>query len=278
MRRNQEKTLELHRTAFETQEEADRTVEFWATRGIKIVWGVPTLEGAGQALKLPKDYPSRECPGCNITKPLHYAIWRRAIRANGMPGRFLMFCRKCEDNRAGRICRECKKHRPGSRYKQTDRGGTLLTCNLCRERPLEERRVHCTKCNKKRPGSQFRWKNEDLTITVGACITCERKYWTAIRKPKTKKECHGCKKTLAKADFPLGPNGQRRSWYCNDCTSNMTNDTPRECVGCHQIKPADDFGLSGYRQNERKSSCKKCTSRVQAYKNRRKREREARKA
>jgi len=270
-----QKTIELHRSGFETQEEADRTVAYWATRGIKIVWGVPTIEGAAAQLKLPADHPKRECPGCKTVKNLHYAIWRQAIRADGKPARFLPFCRKCEDDRKGFICRECNKHRPGSLFKTTENGRRLRTCTTCRERPLEKRKVRCTKCTKRRPGTEFRWKNEDKTITAGACKPCEKKLWGSDRKPRASKPCSGCKQIIDRSDFPMGPNGKRRSWYCNGCTAKITADTPRACASCHETKPAEHYGLSGYRAGERKSVCKPCTSRVTAYKNRRKRQRAA---
>jgi len=264
-----ERILELHRSAFETQEEADRAVAYWATRGITIKWGVPTLEGAAQQLKLPADHPTRVCPGCQKAVPLHYAHWRQQIRASGKPGRFLMFCRKCEDNRKGFACRECKKHRPGSYFRDAGTGRRIRICKTCVERPLEKRKLSCTKCGKRRRGTEFRFKDEAKTLTVGACLPCERKYWATIRKPRARKSCIECQQVKPNTEFDLGPKGSRRQWTCKTCISNRLTDRPRACTSCREVKEAGMFSLTCYRPGERKTVCKACVSRVQAYKNRR---------
>jgi hypothetical protein len=269
MMTQKERILELHRSAFETQEEADRVVAYWATRGITIKWGVPVLEGAIGSFKLPDDHPTRNCPECKKDIQLHFSNWRQQIRPDGKPGRFLMFCRKCEDKRAGFTCKECRKHKPGSLYKTTDRGRRLRICNTCRQKPLEQRRVLCTKCNKRRKGNEFRWKNEDMTLTVGACLPCERRYWKKTRKPRSKKSCTVCLTVQPNENFDLGPKGSRRQWVCKTCLAARINDKPRACTSCKEVKDAEMFSLNCYRPGERKSVCKACVSRVQAYKNRR---------
>ena len=269
--KQQKKILELHRSGFATQEEADSQVQYWATRGITIVWGVPVLANSAQTMKMPEGTPTKECPGCQKSVYRHWAHWRQAIKADGMPGKFVKYCRRCEDNKAGFACRECRKHKAGSLYKQNESGRRLRICDACRLRPLAKRKVKCSKCKKRRPGTEFRWKDRDQLTTVGACQPCERKYWKTNRKPRTRKKCDECQLTKSHSEFDLGPGGSRLQWTCRACISDRLTDQPRACSSCKEVKAANLFSETGYRAGERKTTCKACLSRVQAYKNRRKR-------
>jgi len=265
------KTLKLRRDVL-IQEglDPDRIVAYWAEKGIEVVWGFPAGEMAYHT-KIPKDLPTRVCPGCEKDVALHETRWDRGVTKKGMLGPWKKFCRQCEYKNDSRRCLECRQMKNRKNFE-----GRGRYCIKCKSKPVEERKSKCSRCKKMKTGHELKWMKSGRAESW--CRACYSEVTNKIMTKKfheSTKACRDCKAVYPRADFPTID--KKRSHFCVGCTDKRLTGADRECSTCHVSRP-----LAEYRRNARSKSsevqlnsvCQTCRYAVANYKKRRKRARE----
>jgi hypothetical protein len=239
---------------------------YYFKRGIEVRWRAPQPNGIPPRLDLSK-VPTAKCPGCDKLVKRHDVHWRRARLSMGRLGKFMPVCRKCEDHQAGYACRECKKHRAQSKYRIVSESGSrkfrARICSICEAKPLEERTIGCSRCGAQTTRGESH---------KGWCKACQKAYSAAREALKERVHtCMGCGAQKPSQAFPEAPSGRRRR-YCEPCFQAGLERTHETCGSCRQSLPVGAFASDPKAPFGRKLVCRKCTSRVTAYKARRKRQ------